>query len=103
MGIIDWINEINQTENAQNIGNNNIHLNDNNYLEDRNNENNNPERTNRIGLIYHNHTNIFRINPQIHYNSNYIERREDNIEGNIDVNMEWNYIWWLNTCLHNKF
>ena len=57
-------------------------------MEDRNNESNNQERTNRIGFINGNPTNIIRINPQIHNTANNIERREDNNEGNIDLNIE---------------
>lgn len=61
---------------------------DNNNFGDRNNENNNLERINRIDIINRNPNNIIRINPQINNTSNNIERRNDNVNENIDVIME---------------
>lgn len=61
---------------------------DNNNFGDRNNENNNLERINRIDIINRNPNNIIRINPQINDASDDIERRNDNVNENIDVIME---------------
>ena len=61
---------------------------DNNNFGDRNNENNNLERINRIDIINRNPNNIIRINPQINDASDDIERRNDNVNENIDEIME---------------